>query len=133
MATVHYRNARILIDGSSLHVSFNELTVNYAAEMLDETAFGDTVRVNKGGLLTGEISGGGMAEFEANAVEDIVFNRVGTDGTVIAVFPDGITEGAPATGMGYAMLGVVNDWTMGGAVGELLPFTMAVQGRGIVP
>mgnify|MGYP001562619894 FL=1 len=132
MATVNFRNARILIDGASLHVSFNELAVEYASEMLDETAFGDTTRVNKGGLLTGRITGAGFAEFEANAVEDIVFTRVGTDGTVIVVFPDGITEGT-TTNKGYGMLGVVEAFTLGGAVGTLLPFTLACEGRGLIP
>jgi hypothetical protein len=132
MATVHYRDAKLLIDGSNLSASLNELSVEYAAEMLDETAFGDDTRINKGGLLTAAISGGGHAEFEAESVEDIVFNRVGTDGTVIVVFPNGITEGT-VTDMGYAMLGVVESFTLGDAVGTLLPFTMAAMGRGIVP
>lgn len=132
MATVNFRNARILIDGASLHASFNELSVEQGAEMLDETAFGDDTRVNKGGLLTAMISGGGHAEFEANAVEDIVFNRIGTDGTVIVVFPNGITEGTQ-TEMGYAMLGVLSEFTLGGSVGSLLPFTMTAESRGIVP
>ena len=132
MATVHFRNAKILIDGSNLSASLNELSVEYAAEMLDETAFGDTTRINKGGLLTGRITGAGFAEFEANAIEDIVFGRVGTDGTVIVVFPDGITEGT-TTNKGYGMLGVVEAFTLGGAVGALLPFTMACEGRGLIP
>lgn len=132
MATVHYRNSKILIDGSDLSASLNELSVEQGAEMLDETAFGDDTRINKGGLLTATISGGGHAEFEANAVEDIVFNRIGTDGTVIVVFPNGITEGTQ-TEMGYAMLGVLSEFTLGGAVGTLLPFTMTAESRGIAP
>lgn len=130
MATVHYRNAKLLIDGAHLSTSLNELTVSYAAEMLDETAFGDTTRINKGGLFTATISGGGHCEFEALGIEDIIFNRVGTDGTVITVFPDGITEGTQ-TLRGYAMLGVVNEFMIGGSVGTLLPITFSCEGRGL--
>jgi hypothetical protein len=132
MATVHYRDAKLLIDGSNLSASLNELSVEQSAEMLDETAFGDDTRVSKGGLFTDVISGGGHAEFEAEAIEDIVFNRVGTDGTVFVVFPNGITEGT-VTEMGFAMLGVIESFTLGGAVGTLLPISFSAQSRGIVP
>ena len=132
MATVHYRDARILVDGSDLSASLNELSVEQSAEMLDETAFGDDTRVNKAGLFTDMINGAGHAEFEAEAIEDIVFNRVGTDGTVFVVFPNGITEGS-VTDMGFAMLGVLESFTLGGPVGSLLPISFSAQSRGIVP
>ena len=132
MATVAYTNARILIDGASLHGSMNELSVEQGAEMLDDTVFGDTTRSNKGGLLTGAISGGGFVEFETGALEDIILNRIGVDGTLLAVFPNGITEGTQ-TERGYAMLGVIDNFVIGGSVGELLPFTFSAQTRGVVP
>jgi hypothetical protein len=122
----------LLIDGSDLSASLNELSVEQSVETLDETTFGDDTRINKAGLFTDMISGGGHAEFEAEAIEDIVFNRVGTDGTVFVVFPNGITEGT-VTEMGYAMLGVIEDFTIGGSVGTLLPISFSVQSRGLVP
>ena len=132
MATVHYRNAKLLIDGSDLSASLNELSVEQSAEMLDETAFGDDTRINKGGLFMDVISGAGHAEFGAEGIEDIVFNRIGTDGTVFVAFPNGITQGS-VTDMGYAMLGVIEEFTLGGSVGALLPISFSVQSRGRVP
>lgn len=131
MATVLYRNAVILIDGYLLSAYFSEFGVDYSAETLDETAFGDTTRINKGGLFNAKMSGKAHAEFGVG-LEDILFNRVGTDGTVVAVFPDGITVGTQ-TKMGYAMLGVLDTFTIGGAVGTLLPIDISVSSRGIEP
>lgn len=130
MSTVHYRNAVLLVNGSLLSASFNELAVSHSAEMLDATTFGYLTRINKGGLQVAEVSGRGLCEFGSGAVEDILFGLVDVDGTVIVVFPDGIVEGSPT---GYAMLGVLNQFNIGGQVGTILPFDMAAQGRGVVP
>lgn len=133
MSTVVFRRAKILIDGAELSANFSDgPSVEFSAEMLDETAHGDETRIRKGGLFVERISGGGHAEFGAGALEQIIFERVGVDGTVLCVFPDAITEGSQ-TARGYAMLGVIEDFTVGGKVGDLLPFTFAANGRGIVP
>jgi hypothetical protein len=76
-----FRQAKILVDGAELSASFADgPTVEYGAETQDETAHGDSARINKGGLFTATISGGGHCEFGANGVEDILFNRVGDYG-----------------------------------------------------
>jgi hypothetical protein len=133
MASVHYRDAYIIVDGAALRASFSELSIEMGSETLDETAFGDTTRTNKGGLLTGSVSGRGHCEFGANEVEAVLFALVGVDGTPVVVFPDGITPGSSQAGTGYAMLGVVDVFKVGGAVGTLLPFEMSMQTRGVVP
>lgn len=129
MATVAYTNARMLVDGAEISASLHELTLNYSAEMLDETAFGDSNRVYKGGLIHTGIEGAGHAEFGEGTIEYLLYARVGTDDTVVALFPEAITEGSES---GYAMLAVEKDFVLGGAVGTLLQLTFAFEGRGTV-
>lgn len=128
MSTVVFRDAWLLVDGASLTGELNELSVEAGAESLDATVFGATTRIHKGGLLIGKISGSGYAALGDNAAEQLLQSRMATDDTVLAAFPDGITEGT-ATKKGYAMLGVVLEFTLGGAVGVLLPFTFAAESR----
>lgn len=132
MSTVHYRNAVILVDGYLLSGTFAELGVQYGCEVLDETAFGDTTRIHKAGLLTASVDGRGHLEFGVGSPEAVLFNAIGVDGTVLLLFPDGITEGS-ATNRGFGMLSVVNVFEIGGQVGTILPFRMSAASRGIEP
>ena len=131
MASVVYRNAKILISGALLNCSFNEFTIDYTAEILDDTTFcNGTTRSHKGGLTMAKMTGGGFIEFGQNLVEQVLFNAVGLDDTVITVFPDGITEGSSAPGA-YSMKAVIDTFNVGGAVGALLGFDFSAAGQGI--
>lgn len=130
MATVHFRNAVLVIEGADLSVNLTDLTVDYSAEMLDATTFGATTRIKKGGLFVAMISGKGFADFGDNLIEPVIFSRVGVDDSVVAVFPTGVTEGSTTPG-GYAMKGVLSELVLGGQVGTLLPITFKVEARGI--
>lgn len=130
MSTVVYRSAELLVNGVALQGSLHDLTLDYAAEMLDETTFGDDTRINRGGLFMASISGAGYFD-GAVGTEAILFPQTGVDDAIFAVFPDGVTEGSATTGRGYAMKGVLSEFSMGGAVGDLLDITFAAQSRGI--
>ena len=132
MATVVYKNAKVLVNGVEISTSLNEFGVDIATEMLDETAMGDDTRINKGGLYTMTMTAAGFCEFGALGIHDLVYGNVGVDGTMVVAYPDGITEGT-ATLKGYAMLGVIESLEIGGSVGTLLPITFTVQSRGVVP
>jgi len=128
MATIHLRNCKIFVDGYDLSADFETLNVAIAAEMLDETTFGDSTRIHKGGLSVIDIDGSGYWNTAAGSPDRILFDIVGTDNKVITVFADGITEGSSE---GFSMKGVVETFNLGGTVGTLLPFDFAIQGRGI--
>lgn len=131
MATVVYRNAVVLFDGVAVQAALADLAVEYAAEMLDETTFGDDTRINKGGLFTGAISGSGFYDADVG-IEAVMWPEVGaSDNVALAVFPDGVTEGSSTTGRGYAMLAALSELTLGGTVGELLGISFAAQSRGL--
>ena len=131
MATIVYRNAILLIDGCDITVSLHDLGVEYSAEILDETTMGDDTRVHKGGLKTGVISGAGYSNPSDTDVEAVIFSRVGTDDSIVAIFPDGITEGSQVLGMGYAMKAVVEEFALGSQVGQMLDIKFAAASRGI--
>lgn len=130
--TVLYRDAVLLVGGASLAGQFNDLNVNYASEMLDRTAFGDTTRNRRGGLFVASIDGKGMSVSGANLVEDVLFTAVGltTESVAVVVFPNGVTEGSQVA-RGYAMMGVVEHLKVGGQAGVLLPFDVMINGAGL--
>lgn len=130
MATIVFRDAELLIGGVSLKAALHDLTVDYSAEMLDETTMGDDTRVFRGGLFNGQISGAGYFDGVVGT-EAVLWPQTGTDDVIFAVFPDGVTEGSLTTGRGFAMKGVLNEFNMGGQVGTLLDINFAAASRGI--
>jgi hypothetical protein len=127
MATVHFRNAYIWVQGVDLSDDCAEVTVNYGSETLDETAFGDDTRVNKGGLLTWDVSLRFHQDFVSGAVDATLFSLVGTT-TCFEIRPHNscsTTINPRLTG-----IGILNSYPFGGAVGTLLdaPATIASAG-----
>lgn len=132
MATIHFRNAKVLVDGYDLSGDHTSVTVAMSAEMLDETSMGDTTRIRKGGLTICDVTGAGYFNTSAGTIDRVMFGIVGSDDKLITVFPDGITEGGTQVGAGFSMKGVVDHYNLQGDVGSLLGFEFAVMGRGIV-
>lgn len=146
MATILYRNAVLVVNGADFNGALHELGVEYSAEMLDETTFGDDTRIMKGGLYNGSISGKGFFD-GAVGLDAVLFRGIGdaslitvnpafqngsvVEDTIIVIFPDAVTEGSLTTGRGYAMKGALETFNMGGSVGALLDITFGAQSRGI--
>jgi hypothetical protein len=130
VATIHYRNARILVGGYNISGDSNSLGVNLAAEMLDETSFGDSTRIRKGGLKTADVQGAANWDASAGHVDAILFGVVGVDDQVVTVFANGITEGT-ATDMGFSMKGVLDKYNVKGDVGSLCTVDFSIMGRGV--
>lgn len=137
MATITFTNAKVFIGGGALSAAFNQVAIDWSVESLDETTFGATSRKHKGGLDDARITGRGFWEGGAGAAADFntpdayLFDDVALDDTVVALFPDGITEGSTSTGAGYAFKPVVTRFNVGDRVGTLLPFDFEAQGRGL--
>ena len=124
MATVAYTNAYFWLNGVDLSAHFAELSLTYNAETLDETAFGDVNRLNKGGLLNWSLSGRAHQDFAAGAVDATIFPLVGTT-TCFELRP--LNSCSTAINPRYSGVGIINEYTpMGGAVGTLLdtPFSL---------
>ncbi len=130
MGTLNYRNAVILCAGYDLSGDHNAVGISASAEMLDETAMGDSTRIRKGGLKVVDVVGAGHWDAAAGHVDAIAFGIVGTDDQIVSVFANGITEGT-ATDMSFSMKGVVDKYNLKGDVGSLLGFDLSIMGRGI--
>ena len=66
MATIVYKNAKLFIDDTELDAQLADLSVNYKAEMLDATTFGNDTRIHKGGLFLADMAGKGYANTTNN-------------------------------------------------------------------
>ena len=78
MATLVYTNAFIQINAVDLSAHASEVSLNYASEMQDETAMGDSTRVRKGGLKDWSVDVTWHQDFAAGAVDATLFSLVGT-------------------------------------------------------
>lgn len=123
-------NAKIFFGGYEFSSKFNQVALEYGAESLDATKFGDSSRVQQGGLKTSRVTGGGFWEAGVGLVDEVMFDSIGLADAVVIVFPDAITEGATSTGAGFMFKVTEARYTLGGAVGVLTPFTFEAEGRG---
>ena len=126
-----FTNAEIYFGGAELTGQFNQVSLDFNAESLDETVFGLATRKKKGGLRVATATGRGFFEAAAGSIDRILYDGVGAD-EVFTVFPEGITEGSTSTGAGFSFKVTQSRLDLGGAVGEILPFSFEAQGRGIL-
>jgi hypothetical protein len=129
MATTVLSNCTVLVDGVNLSGACNEATVNYSAEMLDETTFGVTTRIRKGGLTAFSVALKGFALQGTSCEPDALMQPiVGSSGTIFCFFPTTL-QGCAANGVAGRC--VVESYTPGGAVGTIVPFAASLAGAGV--
>ena len=130
MATIIYTDAKLLLGGYNLSADHNELGLDYSADMLDVTKFGDDTRIRTGGLDEASLSGSGFWNGGKGNADDALFGLTGATKQPLVVFANGITEGT-ATDKGYAFEAVIESYNIGNAVGEMLTFTLTAQSAGV--
>lgn len=118
MATVHFRNALFQVNGTDLSNDVAEVTLNYSADSLDETAMGDDTRIRKGGLLDWSIDCTFNQDFAAGQVDATLFSLVGTTACVDVRPTNACATASNPSFNGVAILESYNP--LGGAVGTLL-------------
>ncbi len=123
MATLVLRDAKIWWDGHDFSGDHNQIALDYSAEMLDETAFGDTTRVRKGGLKNVAFTGNGWWDADVDLIDPTAFNKVGVNGSALAVSPDGGAEGEVA----YFFKPIAGAYNPGATIGELLAFEVTAE------
>ena len=128
--TVTFTNATLLYGGYSLAGQHNQIGLEYSAESLDETVFGDDTQRKKGGLKVSRLTGEGFFNAGSGTVHQVFMDSHALADAVVMVFPEAIGEGATSTGSGFMMRAVELQYQHGGAVGDLHPFTVSAAGRG---
>ena len=128
--SIFYTNASLYYGGYSLASQHNRLGLDYSVEALDETVFGtDGTRKFRGGLRAYTLNGEGFFNAGVDTVHQVFMDSHAVLDVGVMVFPETFAEGATSTGSGYMFRAVELNYTIGGQVGELLPFTVSASGR----
>jgi hypothetical protein len=119
MAAIILANAHVLMDGFDLSGDMNAIALDYGAEIKDKTTFGNTTRRKLAGLKTLAFSHQGFWNGGANAVDDVLFSRVGSQ-VVMTVAPETIAAGDRA----FINNVILGDYNPGAAIGEVFQFSV---------
>ena len=129
MPTLVLNDAFVSINAVDLSDHVKSVTLNYSAEMLDDTAMGDDTKSNKGGLKNWSVEVEFHQDYAASSVDATLFSLVGTTFTVI-VRPVESTAVGP-TNPNYTGTGILESYNpVGGAVGELAAASITIQPAG---
>lgn len=122
MATVVLTNSKLYVAQFDFSGQFNSLGLNYDAEALDETVFGNDTRSNRAGLKTFSYDHRGF--FDPNTgvdgIDEEMHGNVGLENVVMTIAPETGADGERA----YSGEIVQTQYSPGGAVGELLQFSV---------
>lgn len=130
MASLHFNDAFVSINAKDLSSFTRSVTINYAAEMLDETAMGDDTRINKGGLKNWSMELEMNQDFGATPAPDIdLFSLVGSTFTVIVRPVEASAQSA--TNPHFTGTGILESYPpLGNGVGELALTSISIQSAG---
>ena len=128
MATVVVTNGSVTIGATDISSACSRAVWEYSVEVQDETAFGDTTRISKGGLKTWSLTVEGSQDYATGAVNAIMFSNVGS--TISC-----ITRQSPAsiavTNPEMSGVGLLTEYSPAQMVqGELQPFRAVFQNAG---
>lgn len=131
MAVHVLTDAKLWLNKYDLSGDHSALSLGYAADAQDFTAFGQTTRVRKGGLRSVSLSGNGFWSGGTGLVDDVLFGNVGVSDSPVSIALQGGAVGDPA----YLFRAYQGSYSASGAVGE--PFEFQVQaeasrGEGLV-
>lgn len=118
MATIVLTDAFVSWGGTDLSDHLKGGTLNYSAELLDDTAMGDTTRSRKGGLKDWSADLEFYADEASAKVQQTFFAAVG--GTATLIIRPVNTGGVGATNPNYTGTGIVESIPLvAGTVGEM--------------
>lgn len=129
MATQVFNRAFFKVNGVDLSDHVQSITLNYAAEMLDETAMGDDTRSNKGGLKDWSVDVEFLNDWAAAQVDATLFDLVGSASTIRIQQNSTATVGS--TNPQYTGSGVLESYPpLDGSVGDLATSGVTFQSAG---
>ena len=118
----------VTLNSVDLSDHVKSLTLNYAAELQDDSAMGDDTRSRIGGLFDWSLDIEFMQDYAASEVDVTMFPLVGTTFTVLLV---PTSSAVSATNPSYSGTGILESYPpMAGAVGDLAITNMTIQSAG---
>lgn len=129
MAQQVFSDAFVSINAVDLSDHVRSVTLNYAAEMLDDTVMGDDTRSRAGGLKDWSVNVEFINDWAAGEVDATLFTLVGSTSTII-VRPDN-SDGVSATNPNYTGTAILESYPpLGNGVGELATTNATLQSAG---
>lgn len=123
-------DAKLYVAGFDVSGDMNALALTYSAEMKDATTFGNSTRVNAGGLKSIVAQHEGLwASNGTDDPDDVFFSRIGTADIPVTICPTTGADGEVA----FLFRAVHSEYTPGAEVGELYAFTVSMQGADGAP
>ena len=120
MATVVVTNGSVVIGSTNISTAVSRAVWEYGAESQDETAFGDTTRIMKGGLKTWSLTIEGNQNYITGSVNAIFFSNVGS---AISCITKQDAGSVTVTNPLYSGVGLLTEYSPAQMVqGELQPF-----------
>lgn len=103
----------------------NLATLQYNAELLDKSTFGQTTKIHTPGLKNISLEASGFAEFAADKQDDVNFENIGSSVIPVQLYPS-IT---PAVGdLAYFFQAAQARYNVGGPHGQMVPFSFDAHG-----
>ena len=129
MATFVYTDASVVVNSVDLSDHVKSCTLNYEAEMLDDTVMGDTTRSNLAGLLNWSIDVDFLQDFASAKVDATLFALVGSASFTVILKP---TSGSvSATNPSFTGSAVLESYPpMTGGVGDLETVSVTFRSAG---
>ena len=128
MARLVLKNAFVSLDGNDISGDVKSISLPLSAEMLDATAMGNDTRVKLGGLKDWNVTIELISDYDAAAIDSIMFPMVGETVPLI-VRPDAGVIGVNNPQFN-GQLAVESYPPIGGGVGELAASTISGQSGG---
>ena len=128
MATVVITNGSVTIGAVDISTACSRATWEYGAEAQDETSFGDTTRIMKGGLKTWSFTVEGNQDFITGSVNAVFFTSVGS---TISCITRQDTGAIAVSNPEYSGVGLLTEYSPAQLVqGEIQPFRAVFQNAG---
>lgn len=120
MAEIVHTNCKVWMGGYDMSGNLNAAAINYGADAPEATTFGDdTHRMIGGGLKTVDVAHEGY--WEGTDIDAHLFSKIAVGNEPMTISPTTGAVGEPA----YFLKSVLSTYTPGGAIGEVLAFSVA--------
>jgi len=125
MPTIVLDDASVVINSVDLSNRVKSVSINYSAEMLDDTAMGDNTKSNKGGLKDWSLDIAFHQDYAASNVDATLFPLVGENFSVVVKPTSGSVS---TTNPSYSGTGILESYVpISGGVGELAEAPVSIK------
>jgi len=116
MATFVLTDATLTVGGTDLSDHIRCISLDYGAELQDDTVMGDTTRSVAGGLMTWAFTVEWLQDYAVGEVDATLFSLVGTS---VALVGKPTSASVSTTNPSYSGSGILGSYNpMGGGVGD---------------